>query len=105
EFAVRNDAEHARAIDLALLPELDQIVEQSAPHLRPEVAPDVKIGLEAARMGLRLKPQRVVSVAGHPIIDVGAKMQDLSVTRPFDLHLDREEWGVLHQNAAFLHRG
>ena len=66
---------------VALLAQLDQIVEQGARHLRPEVAPHVQIGLEPAGLDLRLEAQRMIGPAGDPVVDIGAKVQRLARDR------------------------
>src|SRR5205823_1545085 len=54
KLAARRDAEHALAVDVALLAELDQIVEQRARHQRPQIAAHMEIRLEPAGLFLRL---------------------------------------------------
>ena len=86
------------------LAELDEIVEQRARHLSPEIAADVEVRLKAASFRLGLEAQRVLAPARHPVIDIGAEMQQLALLSPLRLELDREERRVLDGVAAFLHR-
>ena len=92
------------AAEVALLAEFDEIVEQRARHLRPEVAPHVEIGLEPAGLSLALEPQRVIAVARHPVVDVGAEMQHPAVIGLLGPELDREERRVVDDDPAFLDR-
>src|SRR5262249_6603115 len=104
ELSPRGNAEHALPADVALLAELDEIVEQRARHLSPEIAADVEIRLKSAGFRLGLEAQRVLAPARHPVIDIGAEMQLLALLSLLRLELDREERRVLDGDAAFLHR-
>ena len=74
EFSTRGDAEHASAVDLALLAQLHQIIEQRPRHLGPQIAPDMKIGLQPAGTGLRFRSAaRWLRPADDPVVDIGAK--------------------------------
>src|SRR5262249_58234478 len=95
--------EHALPADVALLAELDEIVEQRARHLRPKIAADVEIRLMSAGFRLGLEAQRVLAPARHPVIDIGAEMQQLASLPLLRLELDREERRLLAADAAFLH--
>ena len=66
KFAARDDAEHRLAVDHALLAEFDQIVEQRARHLGPQLAADMQIGFQAAVFGLRLEAQRMTRTGRRP---------------------------------------
>src|SRR5262249_35900689 len=100
----RGDAEHALPFEVTLLAELDEIVEQRARHLGPEVASHVEIGLEPAGLRFALEAQRMIAPACHPVVDVGAEMQHLAMISLLGLKLDREERRVFDDDPAFLDR-
>src|SRR5262245_19606329 len=79
ELAPRRDAEHASPIDVALLAEVDDIIEQGAGHLGPKIAAHVQERLEPAGC-LRLEAQGMVGARRHPVVHIGAKAQDSSAT-------------------------
>src|SRR4029077_3129337 len=101
----RHHAEHPPAIHVALLAELDQIVEQRARHQRPEVAPHMQVGLQGPGLLLRLEAQRVGRPGRDPVVRIGAKRQHARRPRAFLLHLDRGERRVVDRDADLLDRG
>jgi len=72
---------------IALLAPLDQIVEQRARHLRPEVAADVQIRLEPAGSGFRREAQHVTRPTRNPVIHIGAEVQPPRLRPGALLHL------------------
>ena len=78
------------AVDHALLAELDQIVEQRARHLGPQLAADMQIGLEAAARRRR-KAQGVAGTGLDPVVDIGAEGEHLAASIARNLKLDGEE--------------
>jgi len=104
ELSPRGDAEHALAIDIALLAEFDQIVEQRARHQRPQVAAHMQIGLEPTGLVLRLEAQCVILPAGHPVVHIGAKRERARSPLAFLLHLDRGERRIVDRDADLLDR-
>src|SRR5271170_6276082 len=72
----RRHAEHSPPLNLALLTEFDKIEEERACHFRPQVAADMQVRFEAAGPGLRLEAQRMRRSALHPVVYVGAEVQN-----------------------------
>ena len=63
----------ALAVDRALLAELDQIVEQRARHLGPQLAAHMQIRLEAAGRRVGIEAQRMTGPGRDPVVDIGAE--------------------------------
>src|SRR5262249_58934299 len=95
---------HASPAEVALLAEFDEIIEQRARHLGPEVAPHVEIGFEAAGLCLALEAERMIAPARHPVVDIGAEIQHPALSSLLRPELDREERRILHDDPAFLDR-
>ena len=85
----------ARAVDLALLAELDEIIEQRARDLRPQIAAHVKIGLEPAGAGLGLEAQQMVAAHSRPSRRHWCGNEHLARPPLLDLQLDRQERRVI----------
>src|SRR3974390_3493415 len=102
EFTPGDEAEHALARDIAFFAKLHEIEKQGAGNAGPQIAPHVKIGLEAAGVALKLKTKRVLVPARDPVINIGAKVETLSVLFVADLDPHRGEPPAFHDNPAFL---
>src|SRR5262249_1859814 len=64
----------------------------------------MQIGSQAAGALLQLKAQRVLGSAGHPVVDVSAKMKRLARSGCLEPQLDRHEWHVIDRDSALFDR-
>src|SRR6202167_1978602 len=76
ERAHRSHAKHGFALKLALLAEFDKVEEQRARHFRPKIAAHMQVRLKPLRPAFRLKAQGMFRPALHPVIDIGAEVED-----------------------------
>src|SRR6185437_14252452 len=105
EFPTRSNAEHASAADLVLLAKRNQVIEQRARHLGPEIAANMQIGLEAARLCVLVESKSVTGPGGDPFVHVGPE-DDIALVPVILLgaKLDREEWRIQYCYSHLLHR-